>query len=1097
MSQVAVAEVPVVPVLKGLRRGIRNEAELAEKDASGVLRRGLTRSATESGAAAGRGLRRAFTASAGTLTGQLTKQMTVDVAKAAQAVGASRIREADAAGAVRVAEAQLAEARSKYAAGSSQVVRAEERVAATQRRLETQADATRSALDRLNAAQLRLADATALADSAVRGGGFSEFRRNVADLLAPVTALTRGVVGLASRALSPLVSRLQTVGRSIGSNVAGAFGRATAGIRDFGTQIAYRVVSPLAAAENFVRARFGPQLAAIGRIAAPIGRSFQGAFGLATQALRGAGGMVSQVGSGIASAFSSAMSAVRRTASDAATAVSSTFKTAGVAVAAALGASLVGGFSRLSGLETAQARMAGLGLSAEETARAMDIANKSATDTAFSLDEMASAAALALTGGVAESDLAGYLDTIKNTATASGAPLQEIASIFGKVQTAGRAYSTEINQLADRQIPIWKALQDEMGTTAEETRKAVEAGKVDLGTYQRAVDSAVGGMADDMGGTTTSIIRNTRTALSRFGAALLGGVYPIIGPLFTTIRKGIDAATAAVKPLFDALGGKLQGTVLPALERLNTVFDRIKQSFSGGMTLDLGGVTGSLAVLAPIIGALVGSLGPLLARLPLLSGLFAGTTAPVGLLAGALFALFAVNPDTLLAGFESLVPAIGGIVEKLLSSLTGLLANVVPGMIATLAENAPMLVTGVVNVILTLVNAIVGAAPGLLGAVVGIIPALISALLGMLPQIMNAGLRLFTGLIDALVTVVTMIVNSLVTLLPQVITAIVEMLPRLIESGISLFLGLVTALVEAIPKVITALVAALPQILTALVNAIPLLIEAGINLFMSLIQALTTVLPQLITSLIGMLPTIITALVSMIPTLLLAAVDLFIQLVQAIPVVLPQLITSIVGMIPTIISSLLGMIPVLIEGAVQLFLALVQAIPQIIPPLIEALFSLGPEIVGAILAIVPELVDAGAALIQGLIDGVMSMFGSIGNAFGDVMDFIGGFFPHSPAKRGPFSGSGWRRVAAGGEALVEQFAAGANGARAALQLDQAVQLASASVGVSGAPGGGSGAGAGVATSGPQVSQVNHYDKTDPREAAELATQQLAAIVRSV
>lgn len=71
------------------------------------------------------------------------------------------------------------------------------------------------------------------------------------------------------------------------------------------------------------------------------------------------------------------------------------------------------------------------------------------------------------------------------------------------------------------------------------------------------------------------------------------------------------------------------------------------------------------------------------------------------------------------------------------------------------------------------------------------------------------------------------------------------------------------------------------------------------------------------------------------------------------------------------------------------------------------------------------LVRSGQALIQGFIDGIRGMIGRVGQAVGGVMDFVKGFFPHSPAKRGPFSGSGWTRLRESGGALMDQFSAGA------------------------------------------------------------------------
>ena len=70
------------------------------------------------------------------------------------------------------------------------------------------------------------------------------------------------------------------------------------------------------------------------------------------------------------------------------------------------------------------------------------------------------------------------------------------------------------------------------------------------------------------------------------------------------------------------------------------------------------------------------------------------------------------------------------------------------------------------------------------------------------------------------------------------------------------------------------------------------------------------------------------------------------------------------------------------------------------------------------------LASAGESIVEGLIGGIRSMIGAAGRAASDVMSTIAGFIPHSPAKWGPFSGSGWQAVADGGAALREQFMGG-------------------------------------------------------------------------
>lgn len=73
-----------------------------------------------------------------------------------------------------------------------------------------------------------------------------------------------------------------------------------------------------------------------------------------------------------------------------------------------------------------------------------------------------------------------------------------------------------------------------------------------------------------------------------------------------------------------------------------------------------------------------------------------------------------------------------------------------------------------------------------------------------------------------------------------------------------------------------------------------------------------------------------------------------------------------------------------------------------------------------------RLVSAGAALVGGFAKGISGAVGKVTGAVGDVLGAIGNLLPHSPAKEGPLSGSGWTRVKESGAALFEQFVSGMN-----------------------------------------------------------------------
>lgn len=70
------------------------------------------------------------------------------------------------------------------------------------------------------------------------------------------------------------------------------------------------------------------------------------------------------------------------------------------------------------------------------------------------------------------------------------------------------------------------------------------------------------------------------------------------------------------------------------------------------------------------------------------------------------------------------------------------------------------------------------------------------------------------------------------------------------------------------------------------------------------------------------------------------------------------------------------------------------------------------------------LYNSGRSLIQGFVNGIRAMVGAVGDAIGGVLDFAAGFFPNSPAERGPFSGAGWRAIGRAGAAIMDEFEGG-------------------------------------------------------------------------
>lgn len=77
------------------------------------------------------------------------------------------------------------------------------------------------------------------------------------------------------------------------------------------------------------------------------------------------------------------------------------------------------------------------------------------------------------------------------------------------------------------------------------------------------------------------------------------------------------------------------------------------------------------------------------------------------------------------------------------------------------------------------------------------------------------------------------------------------------------------------------------------------------------------------------------------------------------------------------------------------------------------------------------LVSAGRSLIQGFVNGMLSQIGSVRSAASSLVGAARDFFPFSPAKRGPFSGTGYTTYS--GRKLVEDFGKGIQQRKVSLQ----------------------------------------------------------------
>ena len=153
--------------------------------------------------------------------------------------------------------------------------------------------------------------------------------------------------------------------------------------------------------------------------------------------------------------------------------------------------------------------------------------------------------------------------------------LVELTRQFSQVQQAGYAYTEDLNILADRGIPIYQAIADEVGVTVAEVKKMASEGKLTSEIYNKAIDSmakTTEGAMDAQSKTFNGMISTLQDNLTSLAGLLteklfnaLSDVLNVILPLvesFTTAYKETGSLTEAFKailPQIEGLGVKLDG----------------------------------------------------------------------------------------------------------------------------------------------------------------------------------------------------------------------------------------------------------------------------------------------------------------------------------------------------------------------------------------------------------------------------------------------------------------------------------------------------------------------------------------------------------
>jgi tape measure domain-containing protein len=348
------------------------------------------------------------------------------------------------------------------------------------------------------------------------------------------------------------------------------------------------------------------------------------------------------------------------------------------------------------------------------------------------------------------------------------------------------------------------------------------------------------------------------------------------------------------------------------------------------------------------------------------------------------------------------------------------------------------------------------------------LPAMASAFAAALPQMVSSVTAALPGIADAFMSVGQTLAPALMTLLPQITQAFSDMfaqLPGLISTYgqpmLEAFGTLFATLAGQIPSLMTSLGQALVAGVQAAFSAISdnsgaiagfisgfgASLASGLQtLGATVVAALPSIGQSIASALPTLIPALMSAITSVITSLAAALPGIAVAIINQLPAIIGGLVTGIVNGLPTLIGAFVSVVTSIAANFPSIFMAVACTVPAIIGNIARPFAGLGGRILGFIRGIPGQiigmfagagswLVNSGAALMNGFKQGILDAVESVKSAVKGALQKVRDFFPFSPAKVGPFSGSGYTSVS--GEHLMRDFgkAIGAQGPFVRGQVD--------------------------------------------------------------
>lgn len=326
-------------------------------------------------------------------------------------------------------------------------------------------------------------------------------------------------------------------------------------------------------------------------------------------------------------------------------------------VFASLGAAVLYPTKLAAGLEQTTVAFTTMLGSAEKANTLLGELKQFAASTPLQFQDIADAARNLAAFGVEAENITTELRRVGDIASAIGAPIGEIAELYGKAKVQGRLFGEDINQLTGRGIPIIGELAKQFGVAESAVKQLVADGEVSFDNLQQAfkdMTSAGGQFAGMMEAQSKTLSGRWSTLKDNIISALIPigqAASEVFGPL-------IEAATNAIKPIAEFIKQNA------AVAKVLVVVSGVGVAAAAGLA-GLGVVLAGIGAALPAIIAIKGAIAAI--SLPVV-----GATAAVAALVGGIGYL-AYQTGILQAALGGLMPILQSVTRTIKTTFGGIM----------------------------------------------------------------------------------------------------------------------------------------------------------------------------------------------------------------------------------------------------------------------------------------------------------------------------------------------------------------------------------------------------------------------------------------